>query len=119
MADHIPELRRKKMPQINIFGRFLSRRPLEKFIDKSMLDNIMAHALKKKFSENVYNRRRKLFQILHFRITSVLPHLNFSIWFCQIWKLKTTIFQTMYNTVLFLSKSENVIKKLKVYSKGM
>ena len=76
------ELVRKNIFQINTFGHFSLKRPLRKFSDKVLVENIMTYLLKKK--KNVFNKY--LFQklrILHIRIAHVLPHLLFSMQFCQ------------------------------------
>ena len=45
----------------NISGHFSSRRPLKSFSNKILLVKNMTHALKMKFSKDVYNWRRSTF----------------------------------------------------------
>ena len=49
--------RGKKIFRMNIFGRFLLRRPLNYFPNKILLDINMTSPLKMRFSKSVYNRR--------------------------------------------------------------
>ena len=53
------------MPNINVLGHFLLRRPLKSIFDKTWLDNNMAHPLKK-------------FQFFNIRITCVLSRCDFA-----------------------------------------
>ena len=51
--------KKKRMPKIKIFGYFSSKKPWKKFPVKILVDDNMTHVLKrKKYSKNIYHRRR-------------------------------------------------------------
>lgn len=72
---------RKKIPKINNYGHFLSRRSLSKVCYNILLVNDVTHWLKKKFSKSVYSGRRitqnlkiSSAQNLYFPITRVTKY---------------------------------------------
>ena len=85
MKHSIWELGNNKCPNIIDLGHFLLRRPLKTFPYRILLDNILTHLLKKHLKMFIIGGEQpvKTLQILHFRIIRVLPHLNFSMRFCQ------------------------------------
>ena len=86
----------EKMPTINIFGYFLSKRSLKSFSDKILLDNNMNHPLEKTFSNNFYNRRRiTLVSFLDYPCWTSFHFLDIDL---SIWKLQTPTIQNMYIT---------------------
>ena len=51
--------------------------------------------------------------------TLVLTQFNLSTWFCQFWRLQTSIFQKTRNILymLFLNKPKKIIKEMQVYGR--
>ena len=90
-----PKIMRQKIPKINMLGHFSSRWPWKKFPHNFFSGNDKTLNWKIK-SKKVYNRRKITLwkasssSLLDFRVH---PHLSFSMWFCQFWKLQTSIFQ--------------------------